>query len=81
MPTHSHTQTAQQPTFTYDRVNSYMGGGGNGAISNITASSQPNTLTTVGDATPGSTGNAGSSSAHTNMPPAYIGGITMIRAA
>lgn len=82
MVPHTHTQTAQQPTFTYSTGSS--GAGTDNRVSGIQTSGGANSVTTNDDATPGSTGSyggsGGSAQPFTNMPPAYIGGITMIRA-
>lgn len=77
---HDHAQTAQQPTFTYNRQG-VQSGSGIDPVTNIAGSGASNSVTTAADATPGNTGNAGGGEPHNNVQPTYIGGITMIRAA
>lgn len=71
-PAHTHAQTAQNPTFTYNRRNDISTGGSTTVVTEITASSDPFSVTTASDGSPGSTGSAGSGSAHNNVQPTII---------
>jgi microcystin-dependent protein len=75
---HTHAQTAQTPTFRYTTGDAAIGG--NTAVYTLGGGSG-STVTTTADASPGNTSSSGGGDSHTNMPPTYIGGITMIRAA
>lgn len=69
---HTHTQTAQQPTFTYTLTELTGGGGGQNIVSAIAAVGLASTITTTADATPGSTASTGSGTAHNNVQPTII---------
>jgi len=71
IPSHLHAQTAQQPTFGFTDDNSFAGGGGDTAVTNITAASGT-AVTTTGDTTPGNTGNTGGGLSHANVQPTII---------
>jgi microcystin-dependent protein len=85
MVPHTHTQEAQQPTFNVTTNSISVAGGTDSFVRSVAATGGGTTVTTVADATPGTTGSYGGSGGAAqpfyNMPPAYIGGITMIRAA
>lgn len=80
IPAHTHTQEGQQPTFSYNTT-AFAPGGTDGV--RIIRSDETGTfdITTVADATPGTTGSYGTGGAHNNMQPTVVHGITMIRAA
>jgi microcystin-dependent protein len=75
---------AQRPTFTYGTSTTGVQSASPppfGVIGvTIAGSGAGSSVTTVGDVAPGSI-TFGSGDFHNNMPPTYIGGITMIRAA
>lgn len=73
LPAHLHAQTAQQPTFTYNRNELQDTGGGAEVVTGITATGGTNPITTTGDATPGDTANTGNGESHLNMPPFMLG--------
>lgn len=79
LASHTHVQTAQNPTFTF--VTDNVAAGGNSAVRTIASTGLSSSVTTASDASPGSTASSGSGDSHNNMPPTYTGGITMIRAA
>lgn len=81
MPAHTHTQEAQAPTFRYTTNSISPPSGSDAYVRTITTDVSGNTVTTNPDATPGTTGSTGGSTALVTMQPTYIGGITMIRAA
>jgi microcystin-dependent protein len=70
--THTHTQEAQTPTFTYNQVELQDTGSGANAASSIQASGGSTAVTTTADASPGTTGSAGSASAHNIVQPTII---------
>lgn len=70
---HTHTQTAQQPTFTYTAANrDNSGNTPSTTITAISATGLGSSLTTTDDASPGSTASAGSDGAHNNVQPTII---------
>lgn len=81
MPAHTHTQEGQEPTFSWSNSSDFGSGGGKAGMVAIARTGLGNTLTTVADGTPGTTGSAGGTDAFVIMQPTYVGGITMIRAA
>jgi microcystin-dependent protein len=72
LASHAHTQTAQQPTFTYSTVEIEDSGSGTNVVNNIAATGAANTLTPTADASPGDTATAGSGAAHNNVQPTIV---------
>lgn len=73
MPSHTHVQTAQSPTFTYTERNDGSFSGSSDVITELAATGLANSITTTGDASPGDTGVAGSGAAFDKMPPFILG--------
>lgn len=73
VPAHTHPQTAQQPTFTYLQRSDLQGGSGQTAVQNVSPSSSATPLETVGDTTPGNTGNNTTAGTAVNkLPPTIV---------
>lgn len=78
VPAHTHPQTAQQPTFTYNTGNRGDPGSSNTVIG-IAASGLGNTLTPVADATPGDTAaNTTTGAAVNKLPPAIVANFLIV---
>lgn len=73
LPPHPHAQTAQNPTFTFEKRNDASFGGSSDVIVAIAATGEPTSVTTASDSTPGNTANAGSGTAFDKMPPFILG--------
>jgi microcystin-dependent protein len=72
LPAHVHTQTAQNPTFTYGTRADVAATGGTTVVSAIAATLEANTVTTTSDGTPGNTGSVGSGTATNNVQPTIV---------